>query len=108
MDIRKKFTGKYLKAAQFDGPQTHVMAKVYMERVGGEGDKTEKPVLYLEGLEQGLVLNQTNSNTIGELYGYETQEWAGKAIEVYPARTEFGGRMVDCLRVREVLEDIPG
>ena len=30
----------------------------------------------------------------------ELDDWKGKLIELYPDRTGFGGKMVDCLRVR--------
>jgi hypothetical protein len=98
MDIRKSFKGQFLKAGDFDGPQVLTMRKVYNERIGQ--DKTEKPVLYFQDLDQGLVLNATNGKTIAELYGWETREWDGKTIEVYPTQTDFGGKTVDCLRVR--------
>ena len=98
MDIRQSFTGQYFKAANFDGPQVMTIRKVYKERIGQ--DKTEKPVLYVEDNEQGLVLNQTNANAIADLYGWETRDWIGKPIEVYPTQTDFGGKQVDCLRVR--------
>lgn len=105
MDIRKSFKGKYMKADDFDSPEVLTMTKVYNERIGQE--KEEKPVLYFQGYEQGLVMNATNAATIAKLYGWETKEWGGKEVEIYPTTTDFGGKTVPCLRLRAITEDVP-
>ena len=102
MNIGNAFPGAYLKASDLQGRNiTITMHSVSMEEVGGD----IKPILFFSdanGLkkDRGLVLNKTNSNIIAEMYGWETDEWGGKPIVLYPARVEFSGRIVDAIRVK--------
>ena len=99
MNINSAFPSKYLRAVDLAGQdRTLVMRGVKMEAPGDDGD--EKPVLYFEGEDRGLVLNKTNANTIVGLYGAETKKWAGKGITLFPSQTEFQGKSVACIRVR--------
>lgn len=101
MDIRKAFPSKYLKAGDLNGREvTAVMDRVEMEVVGQGKDQEEKPIVYFRNGKKGLCLNVTNSNTIAEVYGWDTREWAGKPVVIFETKTNFAGRMVDCLRVR--------
>lgn len=65
-----------------------------------DGRKKQKPVLHFNETEKTLVSNKTNSMMIAEHYGYETSAWAGEKITLYPTKTDFGGKIVDCIRVR--------
>jgi len=47
-----------------------------------------------------LVMNVINGNTIGDLLGFETDTWIGKQITLFTTQTEFGGKNVDCIRIR--------
>lgn len=97
MLISAAFPGSYLKAQDLQGRTIPVtIADCRMEDLGGE----EKPVLYFEGKERGLVLNKTNASFLVDAYGDETSQWRGRPIELYPARVQFQGRMVDAIRVR--------
>jgi hypothetical protein len=40
-------------------------------------------------LSRGTALNAENSD-----------DWVGKTIELFPTQTRFGGKVVDCIRVR--------
>ena len=104
MDINSAFPGNYLKAQDVQGKHLKlIIDKVQMEDVS---DDREKPVLYFTGKERGLVLNKTNANTLSDAFGTETESWHGKEMILYPAKTQFQGRMVDCLRIR--VEGMPG
>jgi hypothetical protein len=99
MNINSAFPSTYLKAADLQGKSvTLTMDHVTMEDIGGD----QKPVLYFQGTERGIVLNKTNTSIISEMYGYETDDWVGKKITIHPARVEFQGRIVDAIRVRLV------
>jgi len=106
MDIRSQLgSSNYLKAADLQGQTVTVnILKVVVETVGQGKDATQKGVVYFQGKEKGLVLNTTNGNAIADVLGYETDNWTGAAIEIYPAKTDFGGRQVDCLRVNMPLQ----
>ncbi len=97
MDINSAFPSTYLKAADLQGRSVDVnIAKVSMEDVGDD----HKPVVYFMGKDKGLALNKTNSNAIAMMYGGETNNWSGQPISIYPTETEFGGKVVACIRVK--------
>lgn len=102
MHIGNAFPSTYLKTSDLQGKSVNIlMHSVEMDEIGGD----IKPILYLQDAhgqkkDRGLVLNKTNSNIIAEMYGFETDEWAGKPITLYPARVEFQGKIVDAIRVK--------
>ena len=97
MKIGAAFPGQFLKAADLQGKRVQVIIEsVELEDIGGE----TKPVVHFQGKERGLVLNKTNSNAIWALAGTdETDDWKGTACTLYPSKTDFQGKRVDCLRV---------
>lgn len=100
MKIGSAFPSDFLKAADLNDTPVQVTIKgIKIEEVGRS--KEEKPILYFEGKEKGLVLNRTNGKTIAKIANSEeTDDWKGVKIILYPTETEFGGEMVDCIRVR--------
>ena len=39
-----------------------------------------------------------------ELHGKETNNWIGKKITLFPTRDRFGGKQVDCIRIRDYVD----
>ena len=99
-DIRGQFPSKYLKAADLNGAAVKVTIRdVQIENVGRTQDR--KPVVYFMGKDKGLVLNRVNSNKIAEIAGsFDTEDWGGTLIAIYPTETEFAGETVECIRVK--------
>lgn len=97
MKIGAAFPGQYLKAADLQGRRVQVtIEKVEMEDIGGD----QKPVVHFKGKDRGLVLNKTNANAIWGLTGNDdTDDWTGVAITLFPSKTDFQGKRVDCIRV---------
>jgi hypothetical protein len=93
-------SGDHLKAADLRGSQVTVTIAAF-EIV--EFDDATKVVLSFAGKDKTFVVNKTNAMTIGELHGQEFEMWIGKAIRLYPTKTNFGGKMVDCIRVSQEL-----
>ena len=89
----------HLEAADFKGDTVVTIKAVDFKEVGDE--KVTKGVVYFDELPRGLVLNRTNVKRIIALHGNETDDWKGKKITLYPSETDFGGKTVDCIRVRE-------
>ena len=97
MRIGEAFPSNYIKASDLQGRDVSVvMADVKMEDIGSD----HKPVLYFKGKEKGLVLNKTNGAMISEMYGDDTEDWFGKVIVLYPTKTDFQGKRVDAIRVK--------
>lgn len=99
-NINEAFPSKYLKASDLQGREVIVtMDRVDFEPVGQK--KEMKAVLYFQGKDKGLVMNKTNANKITEITGSAlTEEWRGQRIRLYPSETQFGGDMVDCIRIK--------
>jgi hypothetical protein len=97
MNIDAAFPARYLKHTDLQGRAfTVLVVDVRMEDIGGD----EKPVLYAAGTDRGLPLNRTNAGAIAQAYGAETEAWRGRPVTLYPDKTMYQGRMVDCIRVR--------
>jgi hypothetical protein len=107
MNIDSAFPSTYLKASDLGDNQPVVtIDRVEVEPVGR--DKEMKPVIYFKGKEKGVVLNKTNSRKIAELTGSkDTDDWGGCQIRLYATETEFGGEMVECIRVKAAKVDKP-
>lgn len=89
----------HLEAADLDGDTTVTIKDVEFAEVGEE--KETKGVVWFEEFPRSMVLNRTNTKRLIGLHGGETDDWVGKKVTLYPSETEFGGRTVPCLRVRE-------
>lgn len=97
MKITDAFPSSYLKASDLNGRSVKVtVSGCELEDLDGE----HKPVLRFQGKQKGMVLNRTNAGVLAAALGEETSAWAGHEVELYPDRTMFQGRMVDCLRLR--------
>ena len=97
MLMSSAFPSAYLKAADTQG-RTLPLIIDRCELVDLDGE--QKPCLFFQGRNKGMILNRTNAATIVEAYGDESDAWRGKPLEVFTARVSFQGRMVDGLRVR--------
>lgn len=111
MKVSSLFPSKYLRADDLQDHEVQcTIADVRVEDVSGDGTD-DKPVLYFEGKDKGLVLNKTNSMVIASSYGDDTDDWQGKPVVLYPTKTQYQGKLVPCLRVRipvpSVEEDEP-
>jgi hypothetical protein len=88
-----------LEAAELNGDTLATIDSFEKKQVGEE--KVEKWVMFFKEFERGLVLNRTNTNRCIGLFGNETDDWIGKQITLYPSETDFAGKTVPCIRVRE-------
>lgn len=104
--------GAYLKAADLPQGANVEVTIAGLEGVEFENDgkKQTKLVLSFVGKDKKLSLNKTNLLAITEMYGEDGDTWIGKKIYVYRTKTDFGGNMVDCVRVdvpRQVVREQP-
>jgi hypothetical protein len=94
------FPSRFFKAADISGDGlSSKIAKVEQEKVGP--DQELKWVVYFKGQDKQLILNGTNWDLIAAaLREEDSDNWIGKTIELFPTQTQFGKKMVDCIRVR--------
>lgn len=103
-DLDDIFASKYLKAIDLNGRTFKMtIARVTVEKfTERDGRDKVRPVVFFNGAHKGLLLNKTNAFSIGSAYGKNTDAWIGKALELYPDTTLFGGQPTPCIRVRPV------
>src|SRR5262245_34301672 len=96
------FPSKYLKAADLQGkPRVLVIESAPLETLKNpEGKEQSKTVLYFVHTKKALPLNVVNWDSVSDIAGPDTDDWPGSKIEVFPTKTEMGGKIVDCIRVR--------
>jgi len=106
MDMQQTIQSPYLKSQDITGSEPGIGPTVFMLRVEMKkfGDD-DKPVLYVDRYPKGIVLNVTNRKVLIARYGKESNDWAGKPIQLYTemANNPQGGPLVLGIRVR-----IPG
>ena len=100
-DVKREdlFPSTYVKHADLNGSEfTVTIERLAIEEVGM--DKERKPVLIFKDAQKRLICNRTNYESIADVYGEETDLWPGKQITLYGDRASFGGKIVDCVRVK--------
>jgi hypothetical protein len=74
--------------------------KSVTEELIGQGAGQKKLVVWFTNDLKGLVLNRTNNRAIRGAYGDDVAGWTGKLIVLFRTHADFGGQVVDALRVR--------
>ena len=95
------FPSKYLKCADLHGKPIAVTIEQasYETLKSPEGKEQNKIVLSFHGAKK-TPLNLTNFESCEEICGADTDNWPGHRIELYPTKTQMGGKMLDCIRIR--------
>jgi hypothetical protein len=82
----KQFTGgesKHLKAKDFLGKTLRaVIRDVQFVEFDSENGVDKKAILFFADKEKGLVLNPTNTETLGNAYGWDSDGWLGKQVQM--------------------------
>ena len=96
------FPSKYLKNDDLNGkPITVTIERAPLEPLKTpDGKEQNKTVLYFRGTKKALPLNITNWDACAEICGEDTEDWPRHQIELYPTKTQMGGKTVDCIRIR--------
>lgn len=63
-------------------------------------DNSRKLFVMFNELDKGLVLNKTNADTIGDLYGKNTDAWVGRQVLLMTMPVDYQGKKVQAIRVR--------
>ena len=94
-----------LAAADLDGAERTVTI------TGGElrtfDDGTKRLFLQFAEHAKPLALNVTNARKIALLHGDEVTAWKGKRITLYPTTTQYLGKEVACIRIRDQVPQLP-
>lgn len=102
MRVSETYGGNTLTAEDMPNDGMRVtIRRVIMKTFEDNGRERDKLVLHFEETTKSLVLNKTNADIITEMYGDETDDWEGQAIDLYRTKVEFNGKRVPAIRVRE-------
>lgn len=107
LNINQAFSSKYLKHSDLNGKRVLVtIDQVTVETIGQGNEQEQKPVLYFQGKDKGMVLNKTNAFSIAEIVGSEdTDHWKGHRIVLHQDRTMYQGKPTSCIRVAAPPQD---
>lgn len=108
LDDELLYPSLYVSAPDLKGKDVTVTisatnAEELMLQGGKKGKK--KLILSFKEAKKKLVCNVTNANTLVDLYGTRAEDFVGKRITIYPTKANFGGKMVDAVRIRD---KVPG
>lgn len=109
MNVHDLFPTRFIAAADLNGKAfTLTIRSITLEDMQSHDNKTvTKPVAWFTNAAKGLVLNRTNCMTVAELYGPETDLWAGKAITIYATKVRAFGKLEDAIRIKEQIPSLP-
>jgi hypothetical protein len=100
------FPSRYLKAEEIAElcPMTvtikEVVAEILKSRDKGNAEEN-KPVVYFEEIEKGIILNKTNWYTIAGMHGDDSDMWPGKQIALVVVDVDAFGDVVSAIRVKK-------
>ena len=102
MKLNEIFHGENLKAEDLKGKDVTLTVTKWEVAEFDEGGKVDTKIkLHFGESDRTLVLNKTNGYAIAEfLQTEELTEWIGAKVTIYPTKTEFAGKRVDCIRIR--------
>jgi hypothetical protein len=89
---------RFLRAEDLPQDKVLCVKSVTEEPIGI--DRQKKLVVRFTTESKGLVLIRTNNRTIRGAYGDDTAGWIGKLIVLFRTQVDFGGELVDGVRVR--------
>ncbi len=66
-----------------------------------DGVERKKTIVTFENFPKPLVLNKTNALSIAKILDFDdTDDWIGGQVIVYPDLVQFGGKVVDAIRIK--------
>ncbi len=93
MKVSQLYPSKYLRSDDLQGRRvTATVRQVVVEDVAGDGSQ-QKPVVYFQGRDKGLVLNRTNAAVLAQALGEETDLWPTAVIEISAVPVPYQGRI---------------
>jgi hypothetical protein len=96
------FPSKYLRAADLTESRTVTVTSAALEVFKNDGrDQTKLVLTFRERDVKPWICNMTCYDILAGFLTDETDSWRGARIELYPDRTRFGNKLVDCIRCRQ-------
>ncbi len=100
MKVSEMFPSKYVRAVDLPAGRDVLTTIDSIDMVQIEGEDDLKPCVYFRGAKKGLVLNKTNALVLAQAYGDDSTAWLYKPVALFATTTQFGGKLVPCVRLR--------
>lgn len=85
-NINSLFPGKYLAASELEqGDVVMMIRELKIETIDGT---EQKPVLFFQNFDRGMVLNKTNAMRVAALYGEDYDQWSGQPVTLTTEATK--------------------
>jgi hypothetical protein len=112
LEFESVYGSKYLSAGDIravGGRKRAKIAKVEIAdlRQDGGSSTRRRYVLYLEGVDKGMVVNQTNADTLKDALGKNRGKWVGADVGLYVEQVTFGNKRVPGLRLKVLRPPAP-
>jgi hypothetical protein len=104
MELAEIFPSRFLKASDLQGKEHRV--KIESAKPERLGDQTKLILTFVNRTKQ-MVCNKTNSNTIAEALGSNTDNWIGGEIILFAATVSGPNGLVQGIRCRAVPRAAP-
>lgn len=104
MKLTELFPSNLLKAQDVTDAGGEVPLKILnveVKEFDGDKGKERKPILIFAD-EKRMVLNKTNANALGKMYGDDTDAWLGKEIILIVQDVDFQGSSVHAIRIKNL------
>lgn len=102
--------GDYLKSEHIGETRPVVTVARYTIEKGQDqsGHRWERPCLWFQGKERGLLMNATNLNACVAAWGDEMDAWIGRQLTLYvDPNVQYQGKTVPGLRVLPSAGNVP-
>jgi hypothetical protein len=103
-DFESVYGSKFLSAGDI-GPvgskKRAKIAEVKMVDLRQDGSSNTRPrfVLYFDGVDKGMVLNQTNAGAVKDVLSKDSKKWIGADVGIRVEQVAFGNKRVPGLRL---------
>ena len=100
--IHDNYGTRFLSAPDLKGKEwTGKIVETHDETFTDDGVERKKTIVTFENFPKPLVLNKTNALSIAKILDFDdTDDWIGGQLIVYPDLVQFGGKVVDAIRVK--------
>jgi hypothetical protein len=102
-DLALDYGSQYLSTGDIGDRKirTKIVKVRRKELHSNDGKKRMRAVIYLEGLDKGVVLNATNKSALASALGKDPAGWANSTVGIFvDPNVPFAGKLVKGLRLR--------
>jgi hypothetical protein len=91
-DFDDLYGSKYLSVADLkdDEPRLKIGKVEVAELREKNGTTKRKYVVWFDGVEKGLVINNTNARKLADAYGKQPSRWISQIVQLYSEETAYG------------------